>query len=210
MFQLRIGRDIEHLGSLESIQEAEVVLGITLMPLSCSPNVPHTQILPRNLNQKDNQCQNKICPDNENRVVILQINGKLTISSTFSWKQDSDYLSQGWIQQAGQSRVIVTYNIHPNKYLENTVVDGAAWRKVKVHDYLLRWWTSFGHCLRRRANKVIGKIMVDTRRVRRWHSRIIQCQCWLAHENQSSKHKDNYVMMNQKCRCSTIDKPTIS
>ena len=33
MFQLCICRDIEHLGSLESTQEAEVTLGVPLMPL---------------------------------------------------------------------------------------------------------------------------------------------------------------------------------
>ena len=45
MFQLCICQDIEYLGSLESTQEAEVVLGVTLMPLSCSPNFPRTQYL---------------------------------------------------------------------------------------------------------------------------------------------------------------------
>ena len=45
MFQLCICQDIEHLESLESTQEAEVALGVTVIPLSCSPNFPCTQYL---------------------------------------------------------------------------------------------------------------------------------------------------------------------
>ena len=33
-----------HLGGLESTQEARVALGITLMHLSCSPNIPRASI----------------------------------------------------------------------------------------------------------------------------------------------------------------------
>ena len=44
MLQLWVFRDIEHLGSLKSTQEARVR---TLTPLSrlCSPNFPHAQYL---------------------------------------------------------------------------------------------------------------------------------------------------------------------
>ena len=43
MLQLCVCRDIEHLGSLESTQEARVARGVT--PLSCSPNFPRAQYL---------------------------------------------------------------------------------------------------------------------------------------------------------------------
>ena len=43
MLQQCICRDIEHLGSLESTQEARVARGAT--PLSCSPNFPRAQYL---------------------------------------------------------------------------------------------------------------------------------------------------------------------
>ena len=84
-------------------------------------------ILPRNVNQKDNEFQNKICPDNENRVDgnpsdQWETDGKL--SASFSWKQDSEDLSQGWIRQASES-----HDIHSDtcKYLEEyTIIDGAA------------------------------------------------------------------------------------
>ena len=68
MFQLCICRDIEHLGSLESTQEAEVVLGITLINLSCSPNFPRTQYLAKERKPKGQRVSKQICPDNENRV----------------------------------------------------------------------------------------------------------------------------------------------
>ena len=42
MLQLCVGRDIEHLGSLESTQEVRVA---TITPLSCSPNFPRAQYL---------------------------------------------------------------------------------------------------------------------------------------------------------------------
>ena len=50
MLQQCICRDIGHMGSLDSIQEdRELLLSAvpqaTLMPLSCSPNFPHTQYL---------------------------------------------------------------------------------------------------------------------------------------------------------------------
>ena len=45
MLQLCVCRDIEHLGSLESTQEARVARGATLTPLSCSPNFPRAQYL---------------------------------------------------------------------------------------------------------------------------------------------------------------------
>ena len=45
MLQLCLCRDIEHLGSLESTQEARVARGATLTPLSCSPNFPRAQYL---------------------------------------------------------------------------------------------------------------------------------------------------------------------
>ena len=41
MRQQRVCREIEHLGSLESTQEARA----TLTPLSCSPNFPRAQYL---------------------------------------------------------------------------------------------------------------------------------------------------------------------
>ena len=44
MLQLCVCRDIEHLGSLESTQEARVARG-ALTPLSCSPNFPRAQYL---------------------------------------------------------------------------------------------------------------------------------------------------------------------
>ena len=43
MLQQCVCRDIEHLGSLESTQEARVARGVT--PLSCSPNFPRAQYL---------------------------------------------------------------------------------------------------------------------------------------------------------------------
>ena len=43
MLQLYVCRDIEHLGSLESTQEAAP--HATLTPLSCSPNFPRAQYL---------------------------------------------------------------------------------------------------------------------------------------------------------------------
>ena len=43
MLQLCVCRDIEHLGSLESTQEAAP--HATLTPLSCSPNFPRAQYL---------------------------------------------------------------------------------------------------------------------------------------------------------------------
>ena len=43
MLQLYVCRDIEHLGSLESTQEAAP--RATLTPLSCSPNFPRAQYL---------------------------------------------------------------------------------------------------------------------------------------------------------------------
>ena len=43
MLQLCVCRDIEHLGSLESTQEAAP--RATLTPLSCSPNFPRAQYL---------------------------------------------------------------------------------------------------------------------------------------------------------------------
>ena len=45
MLQLCVCRDIEHLGSLDSTQEARVARGATLTPLSCSPNFPRAQYL---------------------------------------------------------------------------------------------------------------------------------------------------------------------
>ena len=48
MLQACVCQDIEHLGSLESTQEDEVALGITLMPLSCSPQFLHTHYLDNN------------------------------------------------------------------------------------------------------------------------------------------------------------------
>ena len=45
MLQLCVCRDIEHLGSLESTQEARVAPRATLTPLSCSPNFPRAQYL---------------------------------------------------------------------------------------------------------------------------------------------------------------------
>ena len=45
MLQPCICRDIEHLGSLESTQEDEVALSITLLPLSCSPHFLRTHYL---------------------------------------------------------------------------------------------------------------------------------------------------------------------
>ena len=45
MLQLCVCRVIEHLGSLESTQEARVALGATRTPLSCSPNFPRAQYL---------------------------------------------------------------------------------------------------------------------------------------------------------------------
>ena len=50
MLQLCVCRDIEHLGSLESTQEARVALGCAscnsyATPLSCSPNFPRAQYL---------------------------------------------------------------------------------------------------------------------------------------------------------------------
>ena len=45
MLQLCVCRDIEHLGSLESNQEA--VPRATLTPLSCSPNFPRAQYISR-------------------------------------------------------------------------------------------------------------------------------------------------------------------
>ena len=68
MLQLCICRDTEHLGSLESTQEAEVALGITLSLFHALQTSHVLSILPRNLNQKGNERQNKICPDNKNRV----------------------------------------------------------------------------------------------------------------------------------------------
>ena len=44
MLQQWVCRDIEHLGSLESTQEARVVRG-ALTPLSYSPNLPRAQYL---------------------------------------------------------------------------------------------------------------------------------------------------------------------
>ena len=91
MFQLCICQDIEHLESLESTQEAEVALGVTVIPLSCSPISHALSILPRNINQKDNECQNKIGPDNENRVngnASNQWETENKLSANFSSKQD--------------------------------------------------------------------------------------------------------------------------
>ena len=48
MLQLHVCRDIEHLGNLESTQEARVAFGCsraTLTPLLCSPNFPQAQYL---------------------------------------------------------------------------------------------------------------------------------------------------------------------
>jgi len=46
MLLLCVCRDIEHLESLESTQEARVAASrATLMPLSCSPNFPRAQYL---------------------------------------------------------------------------------------------------------------------------------------------------------------------
>ena len=50
MLQLCVCRDIEHLGSLEStrLKRLELLSAVpraTLMPLSCSPNVPRAQYL---------------------------------------------------------------------------------------------------------------------------------------------------------------------
>ena len=97
MFQLCICRDTEHLGSLESTQEAEVALGITLSLFYALQTSHILSILPRNLNQKGNECQNKICPDNKNRVNGNPSNQWETddkLCASFSWKQDSDDLSR--------------------------------------------------------------------------------------------------------------------
>ena len=50
MLQLCVSRDIEHLGSLDStrLKRLELLSAVpraTLMPLSCSPNVPRAQYL---------------------------------------------------------------------------------------------------------------------------------------------------------------------
>ena len=45
MCQLFVHRDMKHLGSLESTQEARVALDVTLTHLSCSPNFPRASYL---------------------------------------------------------------------------------------------------------------------------------------------------------------------
>ena len=45
MGQLCVHRDMKHLGSLGSTQEARVARGVTLTHLSCSPNFPRASYL---------------------------------------------------------------------------------------------------------------------------------------------------------------------
>ena len=56
------------LSFFEGFLKAEVALGITLSLFHALQTSHVLSILPRNLNQKGNECQNKICPDNKNRV----------------------------------------------------------------------------------------------------------------------------------------------